>query len=98
CMVEPPKLTRWGHRAPTREFLEERLRRERLEPHWWSNGSGERYAGHSHDYHKVLYCQAGSVTFQLPASGDELELRPGDRLDLPASWVHSAVVGPEGVT
>jgi len=40
----------------------------------------------------------GSIRFDLPASGESFELRPGDRLDIPPGTHHSAVVGPEGVT
>ena len=39
----------------------------------------------------------GSITFGLPAGGERLTLRAGDRLDLPAGVVHDAVVGDAGV-
>ncbi len=64
----------------------------------WSNGPGYRYAAHTHDYEKVLYCVDGSITFVLEGEGRSLELRPGDRMMLPAGTVHSAVVGPSGCT
>lgn len=69
---------------------------EDLEPHSWSNGPGDRYAPHTHSYHKVLFCVLGSITFHIP-DGD-IELEPGDRLDLPPHTEHAATVGPEGVT
>ncbi|MBI2764299.1 MAG: cupin [Chloroflexi bacterium] len=95
----PPVLTRWRHAAPPgRAFLEQRLREEGLEPHWWSNGPGERYAPHRHGYHKVLFCQAGAITFTMNATGERLILGAGDRLDLPAGWEHEAMAGPNGVT
>ncbi|MBI5288172.1 MAG: cupin domain-containing protein [Chloroflexi bacterium] len=72
--------------------------RERLTPGRWSNGPGDRYGAHSHGYHKVLFCLRGSITFRLTDTGEEIELHPGDRLDIEPSTVHSAVVGPEGVT
>jgi len=74
------------------------LPHERLSPGWWSNGPGDRYAAHSHTYHKVLYCARGSIRFTLEATGESIDLAPGDRLDLPPGTPHSAVVGPEGVT
>lgn len=83
---------------PSEEMLESILRDEGLRPSWWSNGPGDRYGAHSHAYHKVLYCARGSIRFDLPASGESLELRPGDRLDIPPGTQHSAVVGAEGVT
>ena len=69
---------------------------EGLQPHSWSNGPGYRYPAHTHGYHKVLYCAAGSITFH---TGDgDVTLHPGDRLDLPPGTEHSATVGPDGVT
>lgn len=69
---------------------------EGLSPHTWSNELGYRYGEHEHDYHKVLFCIEGSITFHT-ASGD-IELGPGDRLDLPPRTRHSATVGESGVT
>jgi hypothetical protein len=63
-------------------------------PRFWGNGPGDRYGGHDHGYHKVVFCLAGSIAFHLD-DGDE-ELRAGDRLDLPPGTVHAATVGPEG--
>lgn len=68
---------------------------EGLSSQAWSNGPGDRYSTHSHDYHKLLVCVAGSITFHTP-EGD-VALAEGDRLDLPAGTPHSATVGPGGV-
>jgi quercetin dioxygenase-like cupin family protein len=62
----------------------------------WSNGPGDRYAAHTHNYEKVLYCVDGSIAFNLESEGRELELKAGDRMVLPAGTVHSAVVGSRG--
>ena len=75
-----------------------RLRGEAGDCYSWSNGPDDRYAAHSHDYEKVLYCVDGSITFALEDEGKELELKPGDRMVLPAGTMHSAVVGPVGCT
>lgn len=72
------------------------LAAEGLDPETWSNPPGHAYAEHQHPYHKVLFCIDGSITFHT-ADGD-IELSPGDRLDLPPGRRHSATVGPEGVT
>jgi quercetin dioxygenase-like cupin family protein len=64
----------------------------------WSNGPGDRYAAHNHPFEKVLYCVDGSITFVLENDGNRLDLKPGDRMVLPAGTVHSAVVGPSGCT
>ena len=75
-----------------------RLRAEGLEPGPWSNGPGDRYAPHQHDYDKVLVCAAGSIRFGLPARGITVDLSVGDRLDMPAGTRHDAIVGSGGVT
>lgn len=93
------KLTRWtGGSLPTRADLNAKFRAEHLSPSWWSNGPGDTYAPHSHGYHKVLYCLLGGITFRIEPSGPDIELAPGDRLDIPPGTSHSAVVGPRGVT
>lgn len=79
-----------------REVAETGFASEGLTPETWSNRGGYAYAEHSHPYHKVLYCIDGSITFHTE-SGD-IEMRPGDRLDLPPGTSHSATVGPQGVT
>jgi quercetin dioxygenase-like cupin family protein len=78
--------------------LMSKLRSEAGGCYSWSNGPGDRYAAHTHDYEKVLYCVDGSITFVLEQEGRRLELNPGDRMALPARTVHSAVVGPSGCT
>jgi quercetin dioxygenase-like cupin family protein len=80
------------------EELMTRLRAEAGKCYPWSNGPGDRYAPHSHDYEKVLYCVDGSITFLLEAEGRQLDLKAGDRMVLPPGTVHSAVVGPAGCT
>ncbi|CAN5746121.1 hypothetical protein BH23CHL8_BH23CHL8_06560 [soil metagenome] len=78
--------------------LTARLTMEGLRPSSWGNGPGDRYAAHLHDYDKVLVAQAGSIVFHLSEFGRDVELRPGDRLELPAGTLHSADVGPDGAT
>ena len=68
-----------------------------LRPYSWSNGPHDTYSAHSHSYAKVIYVIRGSITFGLPELDQQLTLKPGDRLDLPAGTVHNAVVGAQGV-
>jgi quercetin dioxygenase-like cupin family protein len=82
----------------TFEELMARLKTEATGCYSWSNGPGDRYAAHSHNFEKVLYCVDGSIIFVLESEGRRLELMPGDRMMLPAGTVHSAVVGPAGCT
>jgi hypothetical protein len=63
-------------------------------PRWWGNGAGDTYGWHDHGYRKVLYCRSGSITFHT-REGD-LQLGPGDRLELDPGTEHAATVGPDG--
>jgi uncharacterized protein YjlB len=78
--------------------VERRLRAEGLDPSAWSNGPGDRYGAHEHDYDKVIAVARGSIRFGLPDAGGSVELEEGDRLELPAGTRHDAFVGPRGVT
>jgi quercetin dioxygenase-like cupin family protein len=63
-------------------------------PRFWGNGPGDRYGRHDHPFHKVLFCLSGSIVFHTE-EGD-VELTPGDRLDLEPGDSHAATVGPDG--
>jgi len=82
---------------PSGAEVEARLGREGLAVGSWSNGPGDRYAPHRHDFDKVLVVAAGEITFGLVELGRQARLGAGDRLDLPAGTTHDAVVGPAGV-
>jgi len=90
------KLTRCEGTPPADSALRDAFRAEGLSPYAWSNGPGDRYGVHTHTYDKVLYCARGSITFQV--EGEDVTMKPGDRLDLPAGTAHGALVGPEGCT
>ncbi len=77
------------------EEIRARFEQEGLRPHDWGNSPGYEYEWHSHSYHKVLYCVSGSIVFHTD-DGD-VDLRPGDRLDVEPGTAHAATVGPEGV-
>ena len=81
--------------APGRTELEEWFRAEGLTPQSWGNEPGDRYGWHRHDYHKVLFCLSGSIVFHTH-EGD-VELHPGDRLDVLPGTDHAATVGQDGV-
>lgn len=92
------RVQRWDEDQPPSEAEVERLLAEQgLSGYRWSNAPGDTYAAHSHDYHKVIYVVRGSIAFGLPELGEQVELRAGDRLELPAGVRHDARVGPEGV-
>jgi dTDP-4-dehydrorhamnose 3,5-epimerase-like enzyme len=103
--VKNMQIIRWQEATPPQEqALRRRMQQEGLSPHSWSNGPGDTYAVHSHNYEKVLYCVRGSIRFVLPDQRDEsgkvqaVDLAPGDGMILPAGVRHSAQVGDEGVT
>lgn len=89
-------VTSWpSSSTPSRNAIQAAFDQEDLSPTTWSNGPGDRYSAHSHRYHKVLYCLEGSIVFHI--EGDDVQIEPGDRLDLPPGIVHAATVGPDGV-
>jgi uncharacterized protein YjlB len=97
-MSHTPLVTPWSDSiSPTQSTLWNLLAEEGLSPYSWSNGPHDIYAAHSHSYNKVIYVVQGSITFSLPELGNQLTLKAGDRLDLPAGVVHDAVVGSQGV-
>lgn len=90
------RLTRNAAADASADALELVFHADGMEPRWWSNVAGDRYSRHSHPYHKVLFCSRGSIVFHTD-QGD-IELRPGDRLDVDPGTEHAATVGPQGVT
>lgn len=99
------QVIRWqGATTPKETELRQRMQQVGLAPYEWSNGPGEYYAVHSHNYQKVLYCVEGSIRFTLPDIRDSsgastvIDLTPGDCMVLPTGVRHNAQVGPNGVT
>jgi len=96
------QIVRWQEATmPQEQELRRRMQQQGLSPYSWSNGPGDTYAVHSHNYEKVLYCVRGSIRFVLPDQPENsrnIDLEPGDCMILPARVRHSAYVGPQGVT
>ena len=63
-------------------------------PRSWGHAPGHEYGPHAHDFHKVLFCLGGSITFHL--DGGDVELQSGDRLDIEPGTQHAATVGANG--
>jgi len=96
--MSTPLVTPWADSVPpTQSALWRLMTEEGLNPYSWSNGPFDTYSAHSHSYNKVIYVVQGSIAFGLPELGQQLGLKAGDRLDLPAGTVHDAHVGPQGV-
>jgi quercetin dioxygenase-like cupin family protein len=83
---------------PDASSVAQRLRDAGVEPHAWSNGPGDRYNVHIHEYTKLLVCASGSITFQVGADAVPVELQPGDGFILPPGTPHAAIVVPTGCT
>src|SRR5687767_3304717 len=97
-IMTTPLVTPWSDSAaPTPSELRQFMADEGLSPYSWSNGPFDVYAAHSHSYDKVIFVVQGSITFGLPELGQQLTLKAGDRLDLPAGVVHDAHIGAQGV-
>ena len=97
-MSQDVSVQPWPHPEPPIEATIRRMMTEEgVPPYRWSNGPGDVYAAHTHTYHKVIYVVQGSITFGLPHTGQQIHLKVGDRLDLPAHTVHNAVVEAQGV-
>ena len=92
----PARVERWEGPPPSAADVDARLRAEGLRPGSWGNAPGDTYGWHAHGHEKVLHCVAGTITFHL-RDGDDVELRAGDRLEIPPGTPHAATVGPEGV-
>ena len=90
-----PEVQKADGGSLSREEIRARFDEEGLRPREWGNGPDERYEWHSHSYHKVLYCVSGSIVFHT-TEGD-LELEPGDRMELEPGIEHAATVGSDGV-
>ena len=92
------KVTRWqGGQHPTLLNISHSMQREGLRPHVWINRPNSRHAVRSHGYHKVLYVVDGTLDITLPDSNQQIRLRSGDRIDIPAGVRHGTVVGSHGV-
>ncbi len=84
--------------GPVADDIAERLRTDLgVAVGAWGNGPGDRYPAHAHAFDKVLVTVEGAITFLLPILNEAVELRVGDRLDLPAGTSHAATVGASGV-
>lgn len=81
--------------ASDADEIRRRFSSEGLSAHGWANGPGDRYGWHHHPHHKVLYCVSGSIVFH--GRDGDVELGPGDRLEIDPETEHAATVGGAGV-
>ena len=60
----------------------------------WEDGPNARYGNHTHDMETAHIILQGAMT--LTMNGESKTYSPGDRCDVPANAVHSALMGPQG--
>ena len=78
------QLTPWDGRVlPSEDSIRALVKGFGLDGYIWSNGPHDEYPPHAHGYDKVLFVLAGSITWLLPETRQELTTFAGDRLDLP---------------
>ena len=75
--------------------LTSQLRREGFSHIYvWEDGPDTRYPDHTHRTETAHIILTGEMT--LVMAGKCKTYRPGDRCDVPADAIHSAVMGPRG--
>lgn len=90
-------ITRWqGSQHPTMSNIMSIMKKESLRPYTWQNKANHRYAVRSHNYNKVLYVLEGTIEVILPDNNQRINLRRGDRIDIPAGARHGMIVGRNG--
>lgn len=60
----------------------------------WEDGPHTRYPNHTHSTETAHIILSGEMT--LAMDGVSTTYRAGDRCDVPANAVHSAIMGPQG--
>jgi quercetin dioxygenase-like cupin family protein len=76
-------------------FFQEQLEKEGFKHIYeWKDKPETAYAEHKHQDKVTLYILDGDITFYI--DGQTIELKKGDRFDVPPGKDHAALVGPEG--
>ena len=92
------RVKRWqGGQHPTLSNITRLVKQEGLRPYVWENNANHRHAVRTHGYHKILYVIEGTLNVVLPDSNQQVRLRGGDRMDIPAGVRHGIIAGSSGV-
>ncbi len=62
----------------------------------WKDAPNTEYEAHAHQGAVSMYILEGGITFWFES--EEIELKQGDRFDVPLGKEHTAKVGPSGCT
>lgn len=91
------RIIRWtGGQHPTLSSITRQLQKEGLRPYAWENTPNYRYAVRSHGYQRIVYVVEGMIEITLPDSNQRVKLRAGDRVEIPPTIRHGAIIGPNG--
>ncbi len=94
---ETVSVRRWeGGQHPTLNVITRMMESEGLRPYMWMNNPNHRYGVRSHGYAKVLYVVDGVLEIVLPETNEQIRLRGGDRVEIPAGVRHGTIVGNTG--
>ena len=87
----PYEIIKWTKDSePSGEELQLMFKNRNLDFYGFSNRSGYRYAGHSHDYDKFLVMAKGTMNWII--EGKEEILGAGDAVILPKGTIHEVLV------
>ena len=70
--------------------LRRTLEQEGMVTAWWSDVSGTQVAMHAHPFPETRWILEGYL--RVTAGNEQVELGPGDRLDLPSNLPHATEV------
>jgi quercetin dioxygenase-like cupin family protein len=82
------------YKGQNRDKIAEKVREEGFDPITIKNSPGFVYAKHKHPETKLLAILSGSM--EVDVGGKKVKLEKYDRLIIPGSVYHSAVVGADG--
>jgi quercetin dioxygenase-like cupin family protein len=81
-------LNRWqAPSLPTPEQLKMIFSNEGLDPYLEEYRAGEKIENHKHPFDEIRMVIEGELLMDV--SGNQLALRPGDRIEIPSNTIHS---------
>ena len=81
-------LKRWqGEKTPTKEQIEKVFQREGLEFYLEKHLTREKIQEHDHPFDEIRMVHSGALLMNV--AGNQLLLRPGDRIEIPSNTRHS---------
>ena len=92
-----PRVILWeGAGRPDEAAIHDELTRGGYGVVRYRQEAGAGYGPHAHVYPEMMWVMEGSLTILLPSEARVLELRIGDRIEMPQGFVHGVVAGEDG--